>query len=80
MAVAGGDRVAGGGEGGERGESYKSEDRVSLPDLKTVDQPDGGEAPELIEDFTEATKEPAITFLVAKFDIILELRYQERSV
>ncbi|GJX54480.1 putative reverse transcriptase domain-containing protein [Tanacetum coccineum] len=55
------------------------EDRVSLPDLKTVDQPDA-RIPELIEDFTEATKEPAITFLVAKFDIILELRYQERSV
>ncbi|GJR62119.1 bZIP transcription factor [Tanacetum coccineum] len=70
------------------------EDRVSLPDLKTVDQPDGGEAPELIEFLwihrshcshscwllCEATKEPAITFLAAKFDIILELRYQESRI
>jgi phytepsin len=48
---------------------YFSEDSVTVGDLVVKDQ-----------EFIEATKEPGVTFLVAKFDGILGLGFQEISV
>ncbi|KAL6199399.1 hypothetical protein ACLB2K_029183 [Fragaria x ananassa] len=48
---------------------FFSEDHVTVGDLVVQDQ-----------EFIEATKEPGITFLVAKFDGILGLGFQEISV
>ncbi|CAM8934794.1 unnamed protein product [Rhodiola kirilowii] len=48
---------------------YFSEDYVTVGDLVVKDQ-----------EFIEATKEPGLTFLVAKFDGILGLGFQEISV
>ncbi|RXH82832.1 hypothetical protein DVH24_003330 [Malus domestica] len=48
---------------------FFSEDHVTVGDLVVKDQ-----------EFIEATKEPGITFLVAKFDGILGLGFQEISV
>eukprot|EP00268_Persea_americana_P016279 TRINITY_DN176_c0_g1_i3.p1 TRINITY_DN176_c0_g1~~TRINITY_DN176_c0_g1_i3.p1 ORF type:complete len:512 (-),score=98.88 TRINITY_DN176_c0_g1_i3:404-1939(-) len=48
---------------------FFSQDSVKLGDLTVKDQ-----------DFIEATREPSVTFLVAKFDGILGLGFQEISV
>lgn len=48
---------------------YFSQDHVTVGDLVVEDQ-----------DFIEATKEPGVTFLMAKFDGILGLGFQEISV